>query len=371
MKEYNILAINPGSTSTKIALFQNDREVFHRTIGHDPDQMKQFKTVQDQLLFRKETVKQAVEETGWKLKDMDVFVGRGGGTYPIVGGTYLVTDLWMDHASKGLPGHHPAQLASQICKLFKDKYGGEAFVVNPPDVDEFDEIARITGLVDMYRECHSHALNQKEVSYRFCKSKNIEYNKSKLIVCHLGGGISVTAHHNGRMIESSDIIGGEGPMTPTRAGALPTIKLVKLCYSGRYTKDELINRLMRHGGLMDHCGTDDVRVVLKRIDHGDKYAKLILNSMIYQIAKNVGSCACALEGKIDGIILTGGMAHSDYIVKALIKKIDWLAPVTTMPGEFEMEALAAGVMRVVLGKEKALIYSGMPVWNGLASGDVN
>jgi len=365
-KVCKIVAINPGSTSTKIAAYENSTEIYSQNISHDADVLKEMGEVQNQLSYRKDTVIKALEGEGISLKDVDIFVGRGGGLVPITGGVYKVEEGLLDHASRGMSGQHPAQLASQICDLLVKEYGGCAYVVNPPDVDEFEEIARVTGLSDVYRESRIHTLNQKEVALRYCKMKQKSYDQCNLIVCHIGGGISVTAHRQGKMIDSNDIINGDGPMTPTRAGALPTVPLLKLCFSGKYTYKELYSRLSKDGGLIDHLGTADAREIEARIREGDSYAKLIYDAMIYQIAKNVGSCACVLKGKVDAIILTGGIANSKYLVGELKSYIDWIAQVETMAGEFEMEALAAGALRAYSGEEEALQYTGIPVWSGFA-----
>jgi butyrate kinase len=361
---YKILAINPGSTSTKVAVYENLKEIFSKNITHDASILKKFKEIQDQLPYRKEMISKELENQNISLKDINIFVGRGGGLVPIKGGTYAVNAKLLDHAGHGMSGQHPAQLASQICNAFAKEYSGKAYVVNPPDVDEFDEIARVTGLSDVYRQSRIHTLNQKEVALRYCNSKKAQYNESSLVICHIGGGISVTSHKNGRMIDSNDIINGDGPMTPTRAGSLPTVEVLKLCFSGKYTEKQLYNRLSKDGGLIDHLGTAEVVDILKKINDGDNYAELILNAMIYQIAKSVGSCACVLKGKVDAIILTGGISKSDYLVSKLKEYVDWIAPVEVMAGEFEMEALVSGIYRVLTNKEKALEYTGEPVWKG-------
>jgi butyrate kinase len=363
-KIYKILAINPGSTSTKIALFHDEKEVSGMNISHAPEELKGFKEVQDQLAYRREMVAKAVADKGFSMADIDIFVGRGGGLVPIDGGTYEVTEKLADHASKGMSGQHPAQLASQICKEFADRYGKKAFVVNPPDVDEFNEIARISGVKGLYRESRIHTLNQKEVALRYCNAKGKNYRDLNLIICHIGGGISVTAHRRGKMIDSNDIMNGDGPMTPTRAGTLPYMKVLKMAFSGEYTEKQLAVKLNKEGGLTDHLGTADAREIEKRINDGDSYAKIVYNAMIYQIGKAVGNCACTLKGKVDGIILTGGIANSNYLVKTLMEYIGWIAPVETMAGEFEMEALAAGALRVARGQEQPVIYTGEPVWQG-------
>ena len=359
-----VLAINPGSTTTKIALFDDYDEVFSSNIEHTTEELKAFSEIQDQLGYRYEAVVKTMDENGYAFEDVDVFAGRGGGLHSVESGTYEVTELLVLHASKGMSGQHPAQLASQICKRLADKYNKRAFVVNPPDVDEFIDIARVTGLRGVYRESHIHALNQKEVALRFCASHGLRYGDVNLVICHLGGGISVTAHEKGRMIDSNNIIKGSGPMTPTRAGDLPYIAVIEMAYSGLYTKKQLTDKLNKNGGLNDYFGTADVRDVLKLIDDGDNYAGIILDSMFYQVSKYVGAMAVALRGEVDAIILTGGISHRKYITDRIEEYVGWIADVAVMPGEFELEALAAGAIRVMRGEEAAKTYTGKPVWSG-------
>lgn len=362
-KTYRVLAVNPGSTSTKIAVFDNDKEVYSKNVKHEAAKLAEFAGFQDQLDYRKETVEAELVAAGIDLDSIDVYAGRGGGLVPVAGGTYEVTEKLLDDAANARSGaHHTAQLASQICAMLQREHRGRCFVVNPPDVDEYHEIARYTGFRDVYRASHVHALNHKEVALRYCKARGLRYTETDLIVCHIGGGISVAAHKQGRMVDSNDLLAGEGSMMPTRSGALPAIPLVRLCYSGRYTEKEMINRINKEGGLIDHLGTSDAIEVEERIGQGDQKAKDVYDAMIYQIAKSVGSCACVLKGEAKAILLTGGISHSKYLTEALKEYIGWIAPVEVMAGEFEMEALAAGALRVVTGEEKALEYTGIPVW---------
>jgi butyrate kinase len=362
---FRILVINPGSTSTKIAIFENDQVVHKETIEHPSNVLKGFGDVQGQLNYRKKTIEESVKSWGVPMDNIDAFVGRGGGLTTCAGGTYGITDVLVRDAGRAASGqHHPAQLASQICKSFMDEFGGVGFVVNPPDTDEFDEIARICGVKGMYRESRTHALNQKEIAIRYCAASGTPYNSSNLIICHIGGGVSITAHRGGRMVDSNDILNGDGPIMPTRSGSLASLKVVKMAFSGEYTEKELVDKLNRNGGLMDHLGTADALEVERRINNCDLYAKLVYDAMIYQIGKNVGMCACALKGKVDAIILTGGISGSRYVTDSLKKYIEWIAKVIVMAGEFEMEALAAGALRVMRKEEKPLVYSGIPVWSG-------
>ena len=335
-----IFAINPGSTSTKIALFEDDRMVFSRNVSHDAEELKKFKEIRDQFPYRKETILKELADAGQTLENTDAFVGRGGGLVNIVGGTYTVNDKLLEHARTCFTVKHPATLGAQLAYDFARTYGGQPFVVNPPD------------------------LNQKEIGIRYAASKGKKYADMNLIICHIGGGISVTAHQKGKMVDSNDIAQGDGPMAPTRCGALPVKDVVKMCFSGKFTEREMYDKITKTGGLVDHLGTSDAREVCRMIEQGSAYAKLIYDAMIYQIAKTAGSMAAVLCGEVDGIILTGGIAHDKYLVEQLTRRLQFIAPITVMAGEFEMEALAAGARRVLLGEEPALEYTGKPVWNG-------
>ena len=360
------LAINPGSTSTKIALFSDYDVLFSVSIKHSPEDLALFGDIQDQLEYRTEMVAKSVAENGYAMEDVDVYCARGGGLVPVTSGVYAVSELLATHASIPMSGGpHPAQLASQIAKRFADKYKKPAFVVNPPDVDEFCELARVSGIRGIERESHVHALNQKEIALRFCKSRGLDYGSLNIIICHIGGGVSITAHEKGRMIDSNNIIKGSGPMTSTRAGDMPYMKVLDLAYSGEFTKKELADKLNKNGGIADHFGTSDIRDVIKMIENGDKYAEIVFNGMIYQNAKYVGAMAAALKGRVDAIILTGGVSNNSYFTGQMSKYIGWIAEVVIMPGEFELEALAAGAIRVMRGEEEAKTYTGVPVWGGL------
>lgn len=364
MKPYKIFAINPGSTSTKIAMFEGEREIFSKNVSHDAAKLKEFKEISGQFGYRKETILRELKEAGMSLKGVDAFSARGGGLVNVEGGVYAVGEALLHHAATGYTVKHPAMLGAQLAHAFCQEYGGQAFVVNPPDVDEFQDVARVTGLKGIYRESRIHALNQKEIGIRYGAMKGIQYEELNLIICHIGGGISVTAHQKGRMIDSNDIANGDGPMAPTRCGQLPVKNVIEMCFSGRYTAQEMRDKVTKTGGLVDHLGTSDAREVRAMMEAGSRYAKLVYDSMIYQIGKTAGSMAAVLHGRVDGIIFTGGISHDAYLVKELTEMLGFIAPITVMAGEFEMEALAAGALRVLTGKEKAKEYTGIPVWKG-------
>lgn len=364
MKEYKIFAINPGSTSTKIALFHNEEVLFSKNIPHDAEKLKEFPEVNNQFDYRKDIILNVLAENNVDLKDVDVFVGMAGGLVSLTGGTYSINEIMFEHARNGHTVKHPAILGCQLAYSFSKKYNVPAYVVNPPDVDEFQDLARVTGFYGIYRESRLHALNQKEVGIRFAKGIGRKYEQLNLVICHIGGGVSITAHRQGLMVDSNDCINGDGPMAPTRSGSIPAKSLIEMCFSGKYTYKEMYEKVTKNGGLVSHLGTSDAREVNARILKGDKYAKLIYDAMIYQIGKAVGSCVAVLKGKVDGIILTGGIAHDQYLVASLTKMLNYAAPVTAMAGEFEMEALVTGVLRVLRGEENPKNYTGIPVWDG-------
>lgn len=363
-KKYRLLAINPGSTSTKIALFENDREIFSSNISHDAVKLRKFREISDQFPYRKEAISAELTKNEISLQGMDAFVGRGGGLVSLEGGTYVINETLLHHARIGFTVKHPATLGSQLAHDFALTYGGKAFVVSPPDVDEFDLIARVSGLSDVPRESRIHALNQKEVALCYAKEVGKQYEDMNLVISHIGGGVSVTAHQKGRMVDSNDIFNGDGPMAINRAGALPATAVVKMCFSGQYTEREIYDRITKNGGMVDHLGTTDIREVKKRIEKGDSYAKLIYDAMIYQICKNIGAYAAVLKGDVDAILLTGGIANDPYLIDQIIDRVKFIAPVKVYAGEFEMQALANGALRVLTGQEKPKTYTGVPVWNG-------
>jgi butyrate kinase len=363
-KTWRILAINPGSTSTKVALFKNDRQVFSANVSHDAARLREFAEISDQFPYRKATILDELAKKDISLSGIDAFVGRGGGLVGCEGGSYFVNDIMLHHARIGYTVKHPATLGCQLAQEFATTYGGKAFVVNPPDVDEFDLVARVTGLSDVARESRGHPLNQKEVAIRYASEIGKRYEDVNLVVSHIGGGLTVTAHRNGRMVDSTDVINGDGPMAATRAGAIPATAIVKMCYSGVYTERQMYDRITKTGGLVDHLGTSEVTEVLERIKNNDSYAKLVYDAMIYQIGKYIGAYAAVLKGQVDAILLTGGVTRDPYLVDGITDMVAFIAPIKVYPGEFEMEAMASGALRVLTGQEQPRTYTGVPVWDG-------
>lgn len=361
--QMKIFTINPGSTSTKIALIQDDTVLFTKNVAHDAAKLAEFDGISAQLPYRKETILKILEENSISLDDTDAFVGRGGGLIAMEGGVYQVDDLMLDHAKRGANGvQHPAQLGPQIANEFAKQYDKPAFVVNPPDVDELQDLARMTGIKGVYRIIHLHALNLKETAIRHAASLGKAYEDCNFVVCHIGGGVSVSAHRNGKMIDGFDIVGGEGPMAPTRCGSISVSDLL------RYAKDKDLKDVKalctKTGGFVSHLGISDAIELTDRAAKGDKEAEMVWNTMIYQIIKAIGSMAAVLHGNVDGILLGGGMVHSKDLVEQITEACQWIAPVCAYPGEFEMEAMAAGAIRALKGEEAVKTYTGTPIWSG-------
>lgn len=361
---YKIFVINPGSTSTKVALFENGEKVFQTNVDHDAEKLKQFKEIRDQLPMRMEAINKAIDDAGISLEGVDAFAARCGGLVSLEGGVYSVNEKLLEHTRCCYTVRHPNTLGPSIAVELQKKYGGRLFCVNPPDVDELDEVERVCGFHEFSRLAKGHPLNQKENCIRYANAQGKRYDEMNLICCHLGGGVTVGAHRNGRLVSCNDAVNGDGPMAPTRAGWLPATDLIHMCFSGKYTEKELYDRVVKNGGIADHLGTSDAREVVARIEKGDKYAKLVYDAFIYQIGKAVGGCAAALKGKVDAIILTGGISHDKYLVDRLTEYISWIAPISVQAGEFEMEALAAGATRAMDGVEAVKEYTGVPVWDG-------
>ena len=363
---WRVLVINPGSTSTKVGLFDGERAVFTVNVAHEASELAKFAGVSDQLPYRVGLIEQALAENGVELASIDAFVGRGGGLLPLPGGTYEVDDVLLDHATRGANGvQHPAQLGPQIARAFAGRVGKPAFVVNPPDTDELCDEARMTGVRGVYRHVHLHALNLKETAIRHAASAGRAYEECRFVVCHIGGGISVSAHDRGRMVDGADIVGGEGPMAPTRCGALPVAEVLDYLDAGHATAD--VRRMcMKTGGFVDLLGTSDALEVSRRAEAGDEAYRRAWDAMVYQICKEIGAMAAVLGGNVEGILLGGGMVHNKSLVRAIEERCGWIAPVTAYPGEFELEAMAAGARRVLDGVEKPLRYSGKPVFEGFA-----
>lgn len=350
-----ILVINPGSTSTKIAVYENESPMLLRSISHTPEELSQFTDLTDQYAFRKQLVLKELERMNIPLR-FDAVIGRGGLAKPVSGGTYRINARMLDDARHAIH-KHACDLGCLIAYELAKEAGCPSFIADPGVVDELNDYARISGSPLMQRICIWHALNQRAIARRFANEIGKEYEDLNLIVCHMGGGISIAAHDHGRAVDANNALDGEGPFSPERAGSLPAADLIRLCFSGRYTEAQLLKRIAGQAGLTAHLGTNDVREIECRIKKGDGKAKLILDAMLYHTAKHIVAEGAVLCGKIDAILLTGGIARSKYVVGELRRRIDFLAPVYCYPGEDEMLALAQNALAVLKGTREAKEYT--------------
>lgn len=353
---FRLLVINPGSTSTKIAVFDNEKPVFEETIRHSTEELAPYATVADQFEFRKNMILDTLNAKGINITKLSAVIGRGGLLKPIESGIYEVNDAMLKDLREAKRGQHASNLGGILAYEIASPLHIPAYIVDPVVVDELDDIARITGMPELERISIFHALNQKAVARRAAKDLGKAYEELNLIVAHLGGGISVGAHKKGRVVEVNNALDGEGPMSPERAGTLPVGGLIKLCYSGKYTIDEIKKKIVGKGGLVAHLGTNDGREVVKRIEAGDKHAELVYKAMAYQVAKEIGACAAALEGKVDAICLTGGLAYDKLLTGWIKESVEFISQVLIYPGEDEMIALAEGGLRVLRKEEEPKVY---------------
>lgn len=353
---YKQLIINPGSTSTKIGVYDDENLILVETLRHSSEEIGKYKEIYDQLEFRKEVILKVLEEKGFDIKELSGVVGRGGLLKPIEGGTYNVNDIMIKDLEHGVLGQHASNLGGIIAHEIATEIKVPSFIVDPVVVDEFEDVARISGMPEIERKSIFHALNQKAVSKRYAQEQNIYYEELNLIVAHMGGGISVGAHKHGRVVDVNNALDGEGPFSPERSGGLPVGDLVKLCFSGKYTMDEIKRKINGKGGIVGYLQTNDAKAVEDRVLAGDKEAKLIFDAMAYQVAKEIGRCAAVLQGKVDAIILTGGIAYSQYIVNYIKERVEFISQVVVYPGEDELLALAEGGLRVLKGQEAAKEY---------------
>ncbi len=351
-----LLIINPGSTSTKIGVFDGEEEVLEETLRHSTEEISKYETIYDQFKFRKDIIINVLKEKEFDIKTLDAVVGRGGMLKPIESGTYKVNDKMLQDLKDGVQGQHASNLGGIIANQIGNELNIPAFIVDPVVVDELNEVARISGVPELPRVSKFHALNQKAVAKRYAKENGIKYSDLNLIVVHMGGGVSVGAHKNGRVIDVNNALDGEGPFSPERAGSVPVGELIKMCYSGEFTEQEVYNKVVGKGGFVAYLNTNDARDVLKLSAEGNKDAQICFDAFIYQIAKSIGEMATVLEGKIDRIIFTGGIAYSEKVIEELRKRVGWISDITVYPGEDELLALAQGAIRVITGEEEAKEY---------------
>ena len=351
-----LLIVNPGSTSTKAAIFKDHEEIVSKNINHSAEELAQFSGVIDQMEFRYKKIEEFIKENHYSISDFQAAVGRGGLLKPIPSGTYQVDVAMVKDLQSESYGSHAANLGALIALNFAKQADIPAFIVDPVVVDELADVARITGRPEIARRSLFHALNQKAVAKRYAMQNGKDYADLNLVVAHMGGGVSIGCHEKGRVVEVNNTLDGEGPMSPERTGTVQAKSFAELIFKEKWDMKQISKALAGQGGIFAHLGTTDVREVEKMIANGDEKAKLVLDGMLYQVARYIGAGAVVVKGKVDQIILTGGIVHSAYVVQKLKEHTEFIAPITVFPGEDELKALAEGALRVLTGVEKAKIY---------------
>ncbi len=350
------LIINPGSTSTKIGVFEDETLLFEETLRHSTEEIAQYASIVDQKDFRKEIITNLLASKDFDINSLNMVVGRGGMLKPIPGGTYAVTDELLHDLKIGKQGQHASNLGGILAREIGDSIGVPSFIVDPVVVDELCDVARYSGVPELPRTSVFHALNQKAVAKRYAKENGKAYDTLNLIVVHMGGGVSVGAHLNGRIIDVFNALDGDGAFSPERAGGAPVGALIKMCFSGQYTEKEVYKKFVGNGGFNAYLGTNDMRDVEKMVNEGDAKATEVRDAFIFQVSKDIGSMAAVLKGKVDAIVVTGGIAYDKGVVAGLKEACEWIAPFTVYPGEDELGALVQGGLRVLNGEEEAKVY---------------
>jgi len=352
--DYKILSINPGSTSTKIAIYENEQEVFCKTLSHPAEEIERYNNVAEQFNMRKEVILSFLKDNGYNINELSAVVGRGGMVPSVKSGAYIVNDKMIDRLRNNPIMEHASNLGALIAHEIASNVNIPSYIYDSVRVDELSDIARISGMPDIPRTSSSHVLNSRATAMKVANKYDKKYADMNFIVAHLGGGISLSVHEKGQIV---DIISDdEGPFSPERAGRVPCRDLIDACYSGRFDKDTMKKKLRGNGGLKAYLNTVDAREVERMIENGDEKAKLVYEAMAYQIAKGIGELATVVKGKVDVIIITGGIAYSNMITTWIKERVEFIAPVEIMPGENEMEALALGILRVLKGEEDAKVY---------------
>lgn len=345
-----ILVINPGSTSTKVGVFEDGTELFTENVSHSADEIARYPTIASQFQFRDRTIREALVAKGFDLATLACVVGRGGLLKPIPGGVYKVSEPMKAELLEARFGEHASNLGALIADALARELGIPAFIADPVVVDELDDVARLYGHTMFRKQSIFHALNQKAVARRWASEHGKAYDAVNLIVAHMGGGVSVGFHRKGRVVDVNNALNGEGPFSPERSGTLPAGALAKLCFSGRYTEKEVLKMITGKGGMVSLADTNDMRVLEKKHHEGDADATLVYRAFIYNVGKAIGALAAVSEGQLDGIILTGGIAYGKEVQDGIAGMVGWMAPVTVYPGEGELEALAAAGARGLRGE---------------------
>lgn len=353
---HKLLMINMGSTSTKLGVYEGETPKWQQTLSHPREIIGKYLKFMDQYEYRMSTILETLQEKGDDVTSFDAFVSRGGTVQPVPGGTYKITEKMLTDSQSGKFGDHPCNIGGQIAYDLGEKYGVPAFTVDPPVCNEMWEEATYSGLPEMIRIASFQQLNHRAIARKHCQEQGVEYNTQNLIVAHMGGGVSIAAHSQGKIRDVNNALAGDGPFALERSGGLPVGSLIKLCYSGEYTREELLRRVNGRGGMVAYIGTVDGREIGERIDNGDKKAEAVTKAMAYQIAKEIGAMAAAMNGKVDAIILTAGLAYWKYLVNLIEERVAFIAPVHVYPGENEIESLALGALRILREEEEVMDY---------------
>lgn len=352
---YMQLIINPGSTSTKLAIYKDREKLIQENIEHDAKKLAEFENIPDQIPYRMEIIRHFVRENGYRGADLSAIIGRGGLVPGLHTGGYIVNDELFYALESDISSPHASNLGGMLAKLLADPLGIPAYIYDAVTSSELSPVAKITGIPNITRQSFCHVLNSRAMALRYAKQNGLDYKKLNLIVAHLGGGISASVHSEGKIVDS--LGDDDGQFSPERAGSVPSLELIKLCYSGDYTRNDMKKMVRGKGGMYAHLGTSDCRVIEQMINEGDEHADLIFQAQAYQIAKAVGLLSIVLKGNCDAIILTGGVAHSKMLTDRVTDYVGFIAPVVVMPGENEMEALALGGLRLLDGRETPHVYA--------------
>ena len=357
MKSARILVINPGSTSTKIAIYDNTVCILLKTLHHSMSDLASFRSIGEQYEFRKGVILKELNYDRIDIDSINIVIGRGGLTYPLKSGVYYINELMVEHCRNGVMGEHASNLGSLIAHEIAQMHPGTiALIADPVVTDEMDDLARVSGHPLFERLSIFHALNQKAVARQHASKIGKQYEELDLIVVHLGGGITIGAHHNGRVIDVNNGLDGEGPFSPERSGTLPAGALIAMCFSGKYSQEEMHAMVSGQGGLVAYLGTNDAREVEMSVNQGDEKAAFYLEAMAYQISKSIGEMSTVLKGKVDGILITGGIAYDRKLMAQIRSRVEFIAPVSVYPGQDELKALAMNALMVARGEVEAIVY---------------
>jgi butyrate kinase len=353
-----ILAVNPGSTSTKIAVFEQDKNIFQVTLRHSADELAPFASVAEQFAFRKEVILSELKKTGVSVSEISVVVGRGGIVKPIESGVYEINEAMKSDLYSAKYGEHASNLGALIADdIARSLPAAKAYIADPVVVDELQDVARVAGAPIFTRRSIFHALNQKAIARTYAREQGKKYEELNLIVAHLGGGVSVGAHRQGKVVDTNNAVGGDGAFSPERSGTTPAMQLLEACFSGKYTKAELSKMLVGSGGLVAHLGTNEAQKVVALAEQGDEKARLVINAMSYQVGKEIGAAAAVLHGNVDAVLITGGVAYNHSVAGYIKQMTSFIAPVFIYPGEDEMAALAENVTQMLDGKLPLKTYA--------------